>query len=311
MKESETAFHKAELAMEVKDYEKAKRFLIKSLELKYNGKAKTLLEQCNHLLEKEKMYDEKLCETILTKSNYYEILELKYTASEDDIKDKFIEIYKRLKQNLFPEKDEASQKLAHVYACLSDKRKRRIYDEHKSEPDFETKYGSYLKDDHLNPDNVFEAALHKVANSNRNRKEANVPRTKLPGLIQTFLLFITFGYILYDKFKPMDIKRNQSIVYSFERTNDHNILIKTLNMGIDYYVNEDFFEIVKENPIVFQNIENNVEEKYRINKRKECENIKATETYINERLNDPNLNLDEREILLNRKAELEIGRAHV
>jgi DnaJ family protein B protein 12 len=66
----------------------------------------------------------------LSKKNYYSILGIEQTASEDEIK----KAYKKLAIKLHPDKNHAPQssdafkKVSAAYVCLTDKEKKKIYD---------------------------------------------------------------------------------------------------------------------------------------------------------------------------------------
>ena len=73
---------------------------------------------------------------ILRKKDYYDILAIKKSASEDEIK----KAYRKHSLKLHPDKNqapkatEAFKKVSAAYACLSDQQKRRIYDQTGEEP---------------------------------------------------------------------------------------------------------------------------------------------------------------------------------
>lgn len=72
----------------------------------------------------------------MRKKNYYEILGLTKGAKEDDIK----RAYKKLAIKFHPDKNHAPQsseafkKVSAAYACLTDEKKRRIYDQTGQDP---------------------------------------------------------------------------------------------------------------------------------------------------------------------------------
>ena len=72
----------------------------------------------------------------MRKSNYYEILGLPRSASQDDIK----KSYKKLAIKFHPDKNHAPQaanafkKVSAAYACLTDAEKKRYYDQTGEEP---------------------------------------------------------------------------------------------------------------------------------------------------------------------------------
>jgi len=78
----------------------------------------------------------KLCREIIAKKNYYGILGLATSATEEEIK----RSYKKLAIKFHPDKNHAPQaadafkKVSAAYACLVDKDKRKMYDLTGEEP---------------------------------------------------------------------------------------------------------------------------------------------------------------------------------
>lgn len=68
--------------------------------------------------------------TISKKTDYYTVLDIPKTATDDEIK----KAYRRLALKVHPDKNrapgapEAFKKVGQAYACLSDESKRRHYD---------------------------------------------------------------------------------------------------------------------------------------------------------------------------------------
>eukprot|EP00347_Sterkiella_histriomuscorum_P018568 403345022 len=86
---------------------------------------------------KHTLDDEKVCANILTKQNYYEILGVAKTSTEEDIK----KSYRKLALKLHPDKNpapkatEAFKKINTAFATLSDKDQRSKYDRFGSDED--------------------------------------------------------------------------------------------------------------------------------------------------------------------------------
>ena len=77
-----------------------------------------------------------MCREILGKKDYYSILNVPRGASEDDIKKSYKKYALRLHpdKNQAPKATEAFKKVSAAYACLTDDKKRRIYDQTGEEP---------------------------------------------------------------------------------------------------------------------------------------------------------------------------------
>lgn len=77
-----------------------------------------------------------MCENILKQTNYYDVLNLQKTATDDDFK----RAYKKLAIKLHPDKNHAPQsgeafkKVSAAYACLTNPEKRPFYDKYGEEP---------------------------------------------------------------------------------------------------------------------------------------------------------------------------------
>ena len=72
---------------------------------------------------------------ILTKKCYYEILGLKKSCQEDEIKKAYKKTSLKVHpdKNRYPKADEAFKKVNQAFMCLSNKDKRAIYDERGTE----------------------------------------------------------------------------------------------------------------------------------------------------------------------------------
>jgi curved DNA-binding protein CbpA len=185
----------AKTAISNGDYEKAIRFLQKSLKLHETGEAHGLIKVCEMNLksrnagktnggnsnasaptgtaykraakaepteDKPKNYTSeqvKVCSDVLKKTNYYEILGVDKKANENDIK----KAYRKLALRLHPDKNnapkatDAFKKVSVSYACLSDTEKRHVYDLHGTEDNFrQTNRQHFRYEDNFDPFEFFD-----------------------------------------------------------------------------------------------------------------------------------------------------------
>jgi len=94
---------------------------------------------------------------VIAKSDYYDILGLTRGASEDEIK----RAYKKLALKFHPDKNrapnatDAFKKISTAFACLNNPEKKRIYDEHGTEENFQQRY--HFNQEQFDPNDIFQA----------------------------------------------------------------------------------------------------------------------------------------------------------
>jgi len=95
---------------------------------------------------------------ILGKKDYYDILGLQKSATEDELK----KAYKKLALKFHPDKNKAPQateafkKVSQAFACLNNPEKRKLYDEHGTEEHFQHRgRGHYYEDEDFDPNDIF------------------------------------------------------------------------------------------------------------------------------------------------------------
>ena len=224
---------------------------------KENPSAKTGDEKEGGKKEEEKKEEEKngaseediaVCAEILAKTNYYEILGVEKTASEEEIKKQ----YKKLALKLHPDKNRAPQateafkKVAQALACLTNPNKRKIYDEHGNEENFRTQYREYFQDeDELDPEDLFDLLFTGKVNRNRGRRRYNPRREEAGGqgvirgkyyiLMQLlpFVLMIIFTGIMHFRGTPEP-------GFSLSMNEKYYIKKSIHTSDVDYYVDETY-----------------------------------------------------------------------
>jgi len=279
-KEAKKYLEYAEMAIQDRDYEDAKKNILKSLNYHVSEKAYQILEQCNKLIEgggkpphkksnagesstqqkdeegkessqessplepedkKETAEDNDnnlICEDILSKKDYYEILGIEKTASDEEIKKQ----YKKLALKLHPDKNrspkstEAFKKVTQAFSCLSNKEKRKIYDEHGNEEGFRTRYREYFADeDEIDPEEFFEYVFYGRSSRNRRgRRPQHVVQEngKWFMILQFLPIIIMLLVSMYMNFSSS----YSSPGFSLETMHPYTYRRITTNLEIPYYV---------------------------------------------------------------------------
>ena len=113
---------------------------------------------------------------VLTKKDYYEILGIEKTASEDDIKRAYRKVrafchdLNQLALKLHPDKNrapkatDAFKKLSQAFACLSDPEKRKNYDRYGSEEQYRQHFQQqdFFRED-FNPNDIFRMFFQQMS----------------------------------------------------------------------------------------------------------------------------------------------------
>ena len=102
--------------------------------------------------------DLKRCKDVLGKKDYYEILGIPRTATEDEIKKAYRKLALRLHpdKNKAPQAEEAFKQLSKACACLTDKEKRTFYDQYGTE-ETQQQFASHFRDGSFDPNDIFRA----------------------------------------------------------------------------------------------------------------------------------------------------------
>eukprot|EP01022_Parablepharisma_sp_SALTPOND_P028485 TRINITY_DN71041_c0_g1_i1.p2 TRINITY_DN71041_c0_g1~~TRINITY_DN71041_c0_g1_i1.p2 ORF type:complete len:496 (+),score=42.44 TRINITY_DN71041_c0_g1_i1:2831-4318(+) len=332
----------AEAAIARGDYEKAKRFLQKSLKMCPTEKAKKLLSECDRSQSRPKgggptpsrrkiskeeetkesstnkgysNEDARLAADIVSKTDYYSILGVAKTATEDEIKKQ----YKKLALKLHPDKNRAPQaadafkKLSQACTCLTDKNKRKIYDEQGSEENFRQQYRQRFYEEEIDPEDIFDLLFNGRINPNRRRRRfyhngnvyhytenvnrrpryynneafdrngaANNGGRGITALLQLMPILLVLLLALLIQFKGLDGWSNNK-EYSFAPSAAHKHYRVTQRTGIRYYVNGDFDRKYMRNMESLRKIEERVENDYLDSLWKQCSYAKYVKSNLEER----------------------------
>ena len=300
--EAEKCIGIAKAAMQSGNYDKAKRFLLKSLKIESTVEAKELLKECenNHENNKESSQntsagnysppsssepnsnsnaepkqsysnqDAKICEDIMKKTNYYEILGVEKTSSEEEIKKK----YKKLALKLHPDKNHAPQateafkKVTQAFSCLTNKDKRKIYDEHGTEQDFRRQYHQHFQDeDEFDPEDIFDI-LFNGGRPRRTRRRyyrqngqqnQHRPPEGIRSLLPMLFILIIAILMVFSRFGDFNNGYKYESAYSFSRSYSYPNRKVSKRANIQYYVGNGFEVNYKEH---LSDIEDELEIRY-------------------------------------------------
>ena len=267
-----------------KDYSKAIKFIEKSIRIFPTDQAQALLLQCRHEIRKKsadksvpaekeenKNSEEyKICESILGKKDYYDILGVGKDASEEEIKSK----YKKLALKLHPDKNhcskatEAFKKVSTACNCLTNKEKRSIYDVHGNEEQYQQTFSRTFEDE-MTPEDLFN---YFFFGAEPNRRMARRPREHVQraqngkSLLQFLPFLIMIVIVMVMNFSQTNYQSYYSLTESYYFT----IQAKTAN-GIRFYVNDKYSKLTARDK---QHVMEDVESTYINYVYQKCETAK-------------------------------------
>jgi len=196
------------------------------------------------------------CQKIIKSNDYYEILGLPSTATNDELK----QAYKKKAVKFHPDKnrskfaEEAFKKIGTAYQTLIDPKKKEIYDKYGSDEEFRQKYYEQnqrqYEAEEMDPFDIFEAffsggdineILHRKMQRQRAAQERfnrniNPTVAKFLPLFQLLpLLLMIISYVLPSLLQSKDLyKFEVDVEYPFKRQTKRNKIV--------YYIGNDFVE---------------------------------------------------------------------
>ncbi len=308
----------AETEIKNGNYDKAHRLLQKSMKMEPTDRARELLRECDRLSgrgdpgskdtappEEKKDYtdeDARIAADVMGKTDYYEILGVAKTAAEDEMKRQ----YKKLALKLHPDKNRAPQatdafkKLTQAFSCLSDKNKRKAYDERGSEEGFRRQYQQqFREDDDMDPEDIFDLLFNGRVNPNRRRRHMyrdgnvyyyterrangegqpqNVGRYgRLAQLLPLLLVLLLALIMQFKGFSGWNGQRE----YAFTRTSTFNNARTSERGGVRYFVGDAFAEKYTAEKLV--PFEDEVDKDYMEQMWRQCSYAKWLKTNLEER----------------------------
>lgn len=249
-------------ALRSKDFPKAIRLFEKSVRLHPSAEGKSYLELA---LEKQHQSQsqpgpvpppsapstpnytqeqESFCKVLLSKENYYEILNVPQDASVEDLK----KAYKRLALKLHPDKNqapgatEAFKAVNKAASCLTDSTKRKQYDltgteeapgrmcAHSDEVFAEQLFRQFFNESFFFPNHTMNRTFH-YSGPQRERTERQPNRWALVQLLPLLLLFLISFFSSLSSSSPS---------FSLHRTSYYTVLQRTSGVAVEYWLEPSF-----------------------------------------------------------------------
>ena len=215
--------------------------------------------------------EDKICKELLKKKDYYDILNIKKDATQDEIK----RGYKKQAIKFHPDKnhsklaEECFKKISEAYQCLSNPEKKNFYDKYGNEEEFKAKYyeaNHRYYEEEMNPFEAFNMFFgngfypnagrrhYYYTNNDSSEGEIRNRRTILQifPILMLFLIYILPNLSYLFESKPL---------YQFTRNSTYNHKRRTQRNGVEFYVGDKF---IKKYPKMkdFKFLEPTIEKEY-------------------------------------------------
>jgi curved DNA-binding protein CbpA len=204
-----------------------------------------------------------LVQRILRTKDYYAILEVDKSASEDTVK----KAYKKLALKLHPDKnkapgaEEAFKKLSKAMQCLSDEDKKEMYNRYGDEERIPQSHQHHYQQDFMTPEDLFAAFFGGGAfppqhgrrpRQNQGQQGEGAPHAALFQLMPILLLLLLTCASNF-------ATRESGSRFSFSRTGQYNWERSTATLNVQYFVTHDFEDHYNEGTRALAEFEQQVE----------------------------------------------------
>lgn len=279
--ESEVLVQLGKEALNSGDFAKAVELLQKANNLHPTQNTSKLLEKAKKSLQSTSIptytpEDEQVTKNILQKTNFYEILEIDQSATQDQIK----KAYQKLARKVHPDKNQAPNatkaftKLQKAYECLTDEGRRAHYDDLGEDddqgfnPDFSLSkegilviIGGVLFSSFLSPGHF----VHKWFREEEPKGSASRSGFKFLGILFLLsLMALSWGL-------------QEEKLFSLQPSPYFNTAFQSQKLGLYFYLNE---EVLKRLPGGLEVVQKEAENYYLANLQRQCQKSKRVKNSI-------------------------------
>ena len=225
--------------------------------------------------------EDKKCKEFLKKKDYYDLLNIPKTATQEEIK----KAYKKQAIKFHPDKNrsklagECFKKISEAYQCLSNEEKKAFYDKYGNEEEFRQKYYASHQnyEQEMDPYDIFDILFGndpRMRGRRRNRNaqfnNVNFVEFKKYHLLVVFVPVIAM--ILLELIPNIYKFIKGPPLYQFQRNSVYNIKKKTKINKIEFFVREKFIEKYPKYED-YRDLEGNIEKEYLSFLYEKCEEV--------------------------------------
>lgn len=279
--ESEVLVNLGKEALNSGDFQKAIDLLQRAQNLHPDPNTEKLLQKARKSLTHTKTpafnsEDEQVIKKIMQKSNFYEILEVDKSASQEQIK----KAYQKLARKVHPDKNQAPAatqaftRLQKAYECLTDENRKAHYDEF--EEDNESNFNPEFSFSRENIQVIVAGVLfNSIISPNHfvhkwyKEEENKIPSTKL-GFKLLSLIFILSLMVL-------SWMSQEEKLFSLQQSPYFNTVYQSQKIGFEFYVNDRVAKNLAES---FEGLQKEAENFYLAGLQKQCQKTKTVKKEI-------------------------------
>jgi len=277
-------------AFKQKNFERAEKYLKKSLNYHRTREAQHLLSNIETLKAKQQRHRKQRQNTpqyqppkqqapsvtvkdpeirrIINEKDYYALFSIEQDFSEEK---NLTKKYRKLAMKFHPDRnkkpgaEDAFKKIASAYECLKDPQKRRLYDQYGTDaPELRQMNNQFH---HMHPEDIIR--MFGFTNFNRPHgggdQETAEDQNPLGRLLSFLPLLVILGYSFLS-----NSTYQEPVEFSLFRTAEFSIARQHSDEGIEFFVDRRFGRKAQTRPNYLRNIEDSVEGKYLEKLHKDC-----------------------------------------